>query len=73
MNDRTTVNLVVGGLGVVALVCILGIVVLAAMGRAIPEILGLVGTTDVGALAGVLSQTNTHPPTPVQPLTEECP
>lgn len=59
MNDRRTVNLVIGLLGAVALLSIAGLIVLLYHGATAAEILPVssIATTAVGALGGVLAST----------------
>lgn len=61
MNDRFTVRAVVVGLIIIALAVIIGAIVLALSGNSVPDPLwGLAGMA-VGAIAGILSRTNTEP------------
>lgn len=61
MNSKSTVLAVVIFLGLVALFTVTGGFVLAYNGKAIPgELIGL-GSVAVGAIAGILSKTNTEP------------
>lgn len=64
MNDRFTVRAVVVGLGGIILACVVAAVVLALHGDDMPEFLKYVGTTALGAFAGVLAKTGTD----VQPV-----
>ena len=50
-NNHPVILAAVGGLAV------LGIIVLAALGRPLPDVLGLVATTAAGALAGIILPT----------------
>lgn len=47
-------NIAAAALGLVAVACVVGIVVLAAGGDAIPDALVAVGSAAVGALGGVV-------------------
>lgn len=55
MNDPTTARIVVVGLIAVAILCVGGVIALAAGGNAAPDALVLTIGTAVGALAGVLA------------------
>lgn len=69
MTDRFTVRAVVVGLIAAVFACIVAAVVLALNGTDLPEFLKYVGTTALGAFAGVLSKTNTEVPTQPTPVT----
>lgn len=64
MNDRFTVRAVVLGLLLVIVLSVVATVVLAISGDALPDYLKYVGTTALGAFAGVLAKTGTD----VQPV-----
>jgi hypothetical protein len=64
MADRFVVRAVVVGLGGIVLACVVAAVVLALHGNDMPEFLKYVGTTALGAFAGVLAKTSTD----VQPV-----
>lgn len=64
MTDRFVVRAVVLGLALTVLACVVSSVVLALNGTDLPEFLKYVGTTALGAFAGVLSKTSTE----VQPV-----
>lgn len=55
MNDPTTARIVVLGLIAVAILCVAGVIGLAATGSSAPDALVLTIGTAVGALAGVLA------------------
>lgn len=69
MTDRFTVRAVVLGLAIAVLACIIAAVILALKGIDLPEFLKYVGTTALGAFAGVLSKTNTDVPSTPTPVT----
>lgn len=64
MNDRFTVRAVTLGLLLVVVLSVVATVVLALAGDALPDYLKYVGTTALGAFAGVLAKTGTD----VQPV-----
>lgn len=78
MTDRFVIRVVVIGLAVAVLGGLVGVVFLAAMETAIPELLGYIITTALGALGGILARTSSEPvpvtvqqphgdPVPVEP------
>ena len=58
MNTPTTVRLVIGVLGLVAVLVVIGGIVLTLDDKALPESLIAIGSLAVGAVAGILSKTN---------------
>lgn len=61
MNSKSTINLVILFLGLIALTVVVGGFVLAVQDRTIPtELIGL-GATALGAVAGILAKTGTEP------------
>lgn len=67
MPDRFVVRAVVVGLLVVGLAVILGAIALSIGNHSIPDSLWTLAGTAVGAVAGILSKTNTEPG-PIQPV-----
>ena len=53
--DTWIYRIVVGSLGLVVLLCVIGAIVLSAMGKTAPELLIALGSAAVGALAGLLA------------------
>ncbi len=62
MNDQRTVRLVLQGLIVVSVLIVLGAIAAALEGKTIPGELYLALGTTIGAISGMLSQTNATPP-----------
>jgi hypothetical protein len=62
MNNDGHTRLVVGLLGAVSCLSLIGIGVLAALGKPVPDVFGTVASTATGALVGILV-----PHGPVQP------
>lgn len=67
MPDRRTVLVVVGGLAFTLVACIVGAIVLAAIGKDVPDVVKELGVGALGALAGILARTATEPG-PIQPV-----
>lgn len=65
MTDRFVVRCVVLGLVVALFGSLVASVVLALHGTDVPDYVKYVGTTALGAVAGVLAKTTTDDPTPV--------
>ena len=65
MTDRFVVRCVVLGLVAAVLGSLVASVILSLNGTDVPDYLKYVGTTALGAIAGVLSKTTTDEPTPV--------
>ncbi len=61
MTDASTVRAVVYGLILIGFGGLAGVVLLAAVANPVPELLGYVITTSLGALAGILAKTSTGP------------
>ena len=59
-TDRLTVQMVVAFIGSAGLIIIAGLIVLAYMGRDIPEPLSTLGGTAIGALGTLLARTSTQ-------------
>lgn len=57
MNSQSTVRLVIGVLGLLALSVVVGGFALAMTDRSIPESLIAIGSAAAGAVAGILSRT----------------
>lgn len=57
MSNQKTVQIVVGVLGLVAILVVLGGIVLALDDKQLPESLIAIGSLSVGAVAGILSKT----------------
>lgn len=70
MNSQRTVRLVIALLGAVALAALGGIVYLSAVEKEASEALTVALGTAIGAIGGVLSQTNAvpAPPQPPEPI-----
>lgn len=66
MNDQSTVRLVIGVLGFLALTVVIGAIVLVMGDKDMPEALIAMGSVAVGAVAGILSRTGGDTPQPVQ-------
>ncbi len=58
-TDRVTVQMVAGFLGLSGLLIISGLILLASMGRDIPEPLSTLGGAAIGALGSLLARTAT--------------
>lgn len=58
-TDRLTVQLVVFFIGLCGLIIIIGLILLAYMGRDIPEPLSTLGGAAIGALGTLLARTST--------------
>lgn len=58
MTDSLTIRIVVGSLALVALLVVAGSIWLAHDGVAIPDALIAIGSSAVGAVAGILSRTS---------------
>lgn len=56
MSDKTTVNLVIGVLGLLALSVVVGGIVLAMADKALPGELIAMGSAAAGAIGGILSK-----------------
>ena len=54
-EDPLLYRLVVGALGLVALIAVLGLLVLAAIGKAVPEGVVAMGGAAIGGLVGLLA------------------
>lgn len=61
MTDRRTVTYVVAGLASTLVVSVLGVIVLAALGVAIPDVLSNLAVGTLGALAAMLARTSSGP------------
>jgi hypothetical protein len=61
LNDQKTVRLVIALLGAVALLTVAGGIYLTSDGEEIPDALWAIGSLALGALGGLLSQTNATP------------
>lgn len=59
-TDRVTVQMVAGFLGLSGLLIISGFILLASMGRNIPEPLSTLGGAAIGALGSLLARTATE-------------
>lgn len=59
-TDRVTVQMVAGFLGLSGLLIISGLILLAAMGREVPEPLATLGGAAIGALGSLLARTATE-------------
>lgn len=57
MNSQSTVRLVIGVLGLLALAVVIGGFALAMTDRSIPESLIAIGSAAAGAVAGILART----------------
>lgn len=61
-NDVWIYRIVVGALGLAVLFAVLGAIILATVGKTIPDVLTALGSASVGALAGLLAPSPTgHP------------
>jgi uncharacterized membrane protein YjjB (DUF3815 family) len=67
VNDQKTVRLVIALLGLVAVLTVAGGIYLTATNHELPESLVAIGSLALGALGGLLSQTNSTP-APVAPV-----
>lgn len=65
MNDQSTVRLVIGVLGVLALTVVIGGIVLVMDEKSMPDALIAMGSVSVGAVAGILARTSGDSPVPV--------
>ncbi len=61
MNDKTTVRMVVGLLGLALLAIIVAAVILSLDGKEIPGELWTLGGGALGGLSALLARTNTEP------------
>lgn len=63
MNDRTTVNLVVGGLVLITLglLALVGVIAVTDTPGAVPEALWALAGVPIGALGSMLARTATNP------------
>lgn len=61
MTDKSTVNLVVGFLGLLAAACVGAICLLALRGVAVPDSLNSIASASAGALGAVLASTRSQP------------
>lgn len=64
-TDRVTVQMVAGFLGLSGLLIISGLILLASLGRDIPEPLSTLGGAAIGALGSLLARTATEERGPV--------
>lgn len=58
MTDSFTIRLVVASLAIIALVSVVGALVLAYSGKAIPDAIIALGSACVGAVSGILARTS---------------
>lgn len=65
MNDQSTVRIVIGVLGALAVVVVAGGIALAFTDRTLPGELIAMGSAAAGAVGGILSRTGSNDPTPV--------
>ena len=70
MNDRSTVNLVIGGLVVITLglLALVGIVAVTDSPASVPEALWALAGVPIGALGSMLARTGTTPEPPAPPV-----
>lgn len=73
MTSKTTVNMVVGLLGLALLACIGGAIALTATGDKVPDQLWTIGSTALGALAAVLVSTRSGDPVVAPAALQEVP
>jgi hypothetical protein len=59
VNDKTVYRMVVGALGLLALLSAVGVIILVAIGKTAPDMLVALGSAAVGALAGLLAPSPT--------------
>lgn len=57
MNSQSTVRLVIAGLAGTLVLCVAGIIALAVLERAVPDVLSNVTVGTLGALAAMLART----------------
>ena len=67
MNDQSTVRLVIGLLGLLALATVVGGICLAFTDRGLPGELIAIGSAAAGSIAGILSHTSSDPQEVVGP------
>lgn len=67
MTDRTTIRLVVGFLGFVAIATVAGGFYLTAIDKQIPDALIAIGSSSVGAVAALLARTSSGDASEVVP------
>lgn len=65
MNDQSTVRIVIGVLGSLALAVVVGGIVLALNDKSLPGELIAIGSAAAGAVGGILSKTGTSEAQPV--------
>jgi len=54
-RDLWLFRMIIGALGLVALLAMIGAIILAMSGKAIPDLLTALGSAAIGALAGLLA------------------